>query len=199
MLTHGVGGTINMISGHIAWFFPSQTWALYLHVATVPGWWMNCIYRCMVMFCKCVPNFVAVMCYTAWHMGTVAMGTFRVDIVYKIGAVFWAWPAITFLLWSEKSDLYACSFSSLLFVIFHRPSSFAAGLTTVSTTHSKCLVTLKHFASCESVKCKSHILKYCKITPCVDWLPSHGCCVTDCISNKFFDSQVDQSGGWNCN
>lgn len=45
---------------------------------------------------------VPVMCYTAWHMGTVAMGTFRVDIVYKIGAVFWAWPAVNFLLWPDS-------------------------------------------------------------------------------------------------
>ena len=57
------------------------------------------------------------------------MGTFRVDIVYKIGAVFWAWPAITFLLWSEKPDLDACSFASLfasvlhLTVIRHRPDN----------------------------------------------------------------------------
>jgi len=81
MKWHGISGTLNMFFGHLTWltyegYLPTSlhTPVTYAFYATVP-----------------------VVAFTAYHMGSVAMGTFRVDAVYKTGAVIWLLPLINAL------------------------------------------------------------------------------------------------------
>ena len=82
MKYHGIAGTMNMFFGHLTWlsyegYLPEFVHrpALYLFLASTP----------------CVA-------FTAFHMGSVAMGTFRVDTVYKMGAMIWMLPFVNALL-----------------------------------------------------------------------------------------------------
>ena len=78
MKYHGISGTANMLFGHLTWL---------AHDGFLPSFLLR---PCQGLFLASTP----VVAFTAYHMGSVAMGSFRVDAVYKVGAIIWMLPFV---------------------------------------------------------------------------------------------------------
>jgi hypothetical protein len=84
MQVHGISGSLNMLFGHLAWLSHAELGFLLPAFLHTP---------CLWLFYASTP----VVAFTAYHMGSVAMGTVRVDAVYKVGAILWFLPLLVAL------------------------------------------------------------------------------------------------------
>jgi hypothetical protein len=102
---HGTTGAVNMGSGLAAFLLSSFSPVLSflneednalttLHPCQALSWGFAWLHVCTV----------PVMAITAYRMGSVAMGTFRVDCVYKLGAACWLIPFLDLLYFGMTMD-----------------------------------------------------------------------------------------------
>jgi hypothetical protein len=90
MKVHGISGSLNMLFGHLAWLSHAELGFLLPEFLHTPSLWL---------FYASTP----VVAFTAYHMGSVAMGTVRVDAVYKVGAIIWFLPLLVAL--AQPADM----------------------------------------------------------------------------------------------